>query len=103
MRKMSVAGAFYPDNSEELLRYINHFNTWYDKNFTLPDIKSKAIIVPHAGYVYSGFTANVAYRVLQRDEVKNFVVIGPSHRVAFEGISMCQEERYETPFGNINS
>jgi AmmeMemoRadiSam system protein B len=100
---MSVAGAFYPDNSDEILRYINHFTKAYDENFTISNIRCKAVIVPHAGYIYSGFTANVAYRVLAQSGIKNFVVIGPSHRVGFDGISMCEENSYQTPFGNLGS
>ena len=103
IRKMSVAGTFYPATGAEIQRYFEHFNKVYDEKETLPDIKSRAVIVPHAGYVYSGFSANIAYRILQNSNIKNFVVIGPSHRVAFEGISLCQAQSYETPFGEIQS
>ena len=102
-RSMSVAGTFYPARSVELERYFDHFNSEYEDNFTLPDVKSRAVIVPHAGYVYSGYSANIAYRVLQKSGVKKFVVIGPSHRVAFEGVSLCDFSSYETPFGDIDS
>ena len=71
MRNMSVAGMFYPGGAEEELSYINHFTKLYDERFSLPQIKSKAVIVPHAGHVYSGFTANAAYRILERGGVKN--------------------------------
>ncbi len=103
LRKMSVAGSFYPDESSQVQRYFEHFNKVYDTNFSLPTIKTKAIIVPHAGYVYSGYTANIAYRVLQHSDIKNFVVIGPSHKVGFSGISLCEDESYDTPFGEIES
>ncbi|MEA3331165.1 MAG: AmmeMemoRadiSam system protein B [Campylobacterota bacterium] len=102
-REMSVAGSFYPQRATDLDRYFEHFNKVYDENFSLPNIKSRAIIVPHAGYVYSGYSANIAYRILHTSTAKNFVVIGPSHRVAFDGISLCEDENYETPFGNIES
>ena len=102
-REMSVKGTFYPAREVELERYFEHFSTVYDENFTLPSLKSRAVIVPHAGYIYSGYTANVAYRILQNSNIKNFVVIGPSHRVAYDGISLCEYEAYETPFGDIKS
>lgn len=102
-RSMSVAGSFYPARSVEIERYFEHFNTVYEENFTMPNLKSRAVIVPHAGYVYSGYTANIAYKILERSGVKKFVVIGPSHRVGFEGISLCDFTSYETPFGDINS
>ncbi|MFT5836366.1 MAG: AmmeMemoRadiSam system protein B, partial [Sulfurimonas sp.] len=61
-RNMSVVGSFYPARSVELQRYFEHFNKIYEENFTLPDVKSRAVVVPHAGYVFSGYTANIAYR-----------------------------------------
>ncbi|MCD6172685.1 MAG: AmmeMemoRadiSam system protein B [Sulfurimonas sp.] len=102
-REMSVAGSFYPDNTNELKRYFEHFNKLYNEKQTLPNLKSKAIIVPHAGYIYSGYTANIAYRILQKSDVKKFVVIGPSHKVAFNGISLCDFSSYATPFGDIEN
>ncbi len=102
-REMSVNGTFYPGRDVELKRYFEHFSKVYDENFELPDLKCKAVIVPHAGYIYSGYTANTAYRVLQNSMVKNFVVIGPSHRVAFDGVSLCNFNSYDTPFGEIKS
>jgi hypothetical protein len=103
IRQMSVAGSFYPARAIELERYFTHFNEIYGENFTLPNINSKAIVVPHAGYIYSGYTANIAYRILQKSNVKNLVVIGPSHKVAFEGASLCNFENYLTPFNEIKN
>lgn len=103
MREMSVAGSFYPNDKNEILRYINLFDEIYAKESVLPDIKTKVIVVPHAGYVYSGYTANIAYRLLQKSGVKKYLVVGPSHRVGFNGISMCDDDKYATPFGEIES
>ncbi|MCK9175468.1 MAG: AmmeMemoRadiSam system protein B [Desulforhopalus sp.] len=103
IRKEIAAGTFYPDNVDELDKYFDHFNIVFDQLFSVKDIQSRAIIVPHAGYVYSGFTANAAYRVLQNSRAKNFVVIGPSHKVTFSGISIGEFESYRTPLGNIKS
>jgi len=62
----------------------------------------RAIIVPHAGYIYSGFTANAAYRLAAgRNDVKRIVVIGPSHRVAIPGASVAQFDTFETPCGTL--
>lgn len=102
-RKTSVAGSFYPARSVELERYFEHFSASYDEDNTLPKIRSRVVIVPHAGYIYSGYTANIAYKVLQNSGVKKFVIIGPSHRVAFDGISLCDFDSYETPFGDIKA
>jgi len=103
MREMSVAGSFYPNDKDEILRYINHFNNIYSKELSLPNIKTKVVVVPHAGYIYSGYTANIAYRLLQKSGVKNYLVIGPSHKVGFNGISMCDDKKYATPFGKIEN
>lgn len=103
LREMSVAGTFYPARAVEIERYFEHFSNIYNEALTLPHLKSRAVIVPHAGYIYSGYTANIAYRVLQNSPIKNLVVIGPSHRISFNGVSICDETAYETPFGNINS
>jgi len=102
-REMSVNGAFYPNEEKDILKYFNHFNNIIDEHIKLPDIQTKAVIVPHAGYVYSGFSANIAYRILQNSGVKRFVVIGPSHKVAFKGSTLCEFENYITPLGNINA
>ena len=102
-RQMSVAGTFYPARDIELLRYFEHFTKVYDEEFQLPNINTRAVIVPHAGYIYSGYTANIAYRLLQRGTIKNFLVIGPSHRVAFDGVSVSDFEDFETPFSKLDS
>jgi len=103
IRKESVAGSFYPAYADEEQRYFEHFNKVLDEHdIKLSDIKPRAIIVPHAGHIYSGFTANIAYRLLKESEIKNFVVIGPSHYVAFKGGSVCAYEGYKTPFGLLD-
>lgn len=103
-RKMSVAGAFYPDTKEGILDSFEYFNDIVSKQFTsfLYNKNVKALIVPHAGYIYSGFTANLAYRNVINNP-KRVIVIGPSHRVAFEGISLKEYDCYETPLGNIKA
>ncbi len=101
-RKLAVNGQFYPDKKEEIKEYINYFNNILDKN----DIKNninftpKAIITPHAGYIYSGFTANIAYKYIPKN-IQTIVVIGSSHKVAFDGASISQYDSYPTPLGNL--
>ena len=101
-RQMSVAGTFYPARENEIDRYFEYFNKLYEQA-KIPNVRSKAVIVPHAGYVYSGYTASIAYRVLQNSNIKTFVVIGPSHKMAFEGVSLCAAQSYETPLGSLRS
>lgn len=101
IRRESVAGSFYPASSEEIEKYFRYFINIYDQHEQLPNIKPRAVIVPHAGYIYSGFTASIAYRLLQKSGLKKFVIIGPSHRVAYRGSSMCPFKSYATPFGAL--
>jgi len=106
MRKMSVAGSFYPAKCEEIENYIDYFNEVLDKNIEEKDrklfkLKPKALIVPHAGWVYSGFTANFVYRMTKNFDKKRVILIGPSHKVAFEGASICLENEYESPCKNL--
>ncbi len=98
-RKMSVAGTFYPDSCQTIETMIKTFNE-KSKNHAL-SFHPKALIAPHAGYVYSGFTANSAYRLVDTHGIKRVVVIGPSHRVYTKGASISYHDNYETPCGDI--
>lgn len=99
IRKAVVSGSFYPDKKEEILKYINHFNSVKTKDETFENVK--AIIVPHAGYIYSGFTANLAYKKVNKKDIKRVIVIGPSHRAYLKGASVTLYDEYETPLGNL--
>jgi len=104
IRKAAVSGQFYPSDCRELMKNITHFNQEFEKidiPSSLKEVKPRAIIVPHAGYIYSGFTANTAYRFLHQAEAKRIIVIGPSHRYYFKGISGAYYEKYETPCGSL--
>ena len=103
-RKAAVRGQFYPYNCQEVEGQFKQFNHSFDK-VSIPNeiqnIMPKAIIVPHAGYIYSGFTANFAYRFLAQTKTKRVIVIGPSHHHYFKGISGSYYEKYETPCGEL--
>lgn len=100
IRKTVVAGSFYPDTKNEINEYINQFNKVKDNSETFKNIR--AIISPHAGYIFSGFTANLAYKKASENEFKRIVIIGPSHRVYLKGASIALYDEYETPLGNID-
>ncbi|MEO1928716.1 MAG: AmmeMemoRadiSam system protein B [Nautiliaceae bacterium] len=105
MRK-AMFKEWYGDSCEAVENYIAHFNKIIDENVDknkaeeIFSLKPKALIVPHAGWVYSGFTANFAYRIAT-DKAQKIAVIGPSHKFAFDGISITLEDEYETPCGNL--
>ena len=105
MRTMSVAGSFYPDEADEIIKMIDHFNTVLESHPDvlnhLDSLAGSAVIVPHAGWVYSGFTANIAFRIVAKSHPRTIVVIGPSHRVGFEGVSIADMDTYQTPLGDL--
>ena len=99
-RNAFVRGVFYPQTCEEIEHYIAHFNAAIKE--PLPDVTPRALIVPHAGYIYSGYTANLAYVCASKHAYERIVVIGPSHRVFIEGASIAVYETYETPCGALD-
>lgn len=100
MKRVSVVdGHFYPKSKEEIIEFINHCNK---QNYQTNLKNIKALIVPHAGYIYSGFTANIAYNLASKENFKRIIVIGPSHRVAFDGASVSTYTHYQTPFGDMD-
>ena len=100
IRKEAVAGIFYPADEGELRSQINFLLDTYK-----PDKQYKnvvGIISPHAGYVYSGKSAAYAYNVLKDDTIfDTVIIISPSHREYFQGISIYQGDGYKTPLGVI--
>lgn len=105
IRKSAVAGQFYPTDPKEISLMFEHYNQILDKHLsdkTLLDKKPRAIIVPHAGYVYSAFTANIAFRLLGNTHAKRIVVIGPSHRAYLKGTSISDYDEFETPLGMLD-
>jgi len=99
IRKPAVAGRFYPSNPDELRATVRGF---LDASGTSGEVP-KAVIAPHAGYVYSGPVAASAYRLVEglRDRVTRVVLLGPSHRVAFRGLALHSAEAFATPLGEI--
>ena len=98
-RTMSVAGSFYPNSCKEIKEYISIFNKV--KENQKANFKAKAIIAPHAGYVFSGYTANCVYKLIDSKEFKRVVVVGPSHHFYAKGASIALYDNYETPCRNI--
>lgn len=99
-REPAVAGSFYPADTNALQNEINYLLAEINTTAgTLP----KVIIVPHAGYVYSGSVAASAYHTLlqYRDKIKRVVLLGPPHRVAVNGFALSNANFFATPLGNI--
>ena len=102
IREPAVAGTFYPGDPEELMRIVAR--CLEEGRRRLRDgVAPKAMIVPHAGYVYSGPIAGTAYASLERlrGAIERVVLLGPSHRVAFRGLALSSADRWRTPLGDV--
>jgi len=99
IRQPAVAGTFYPANPEVLRKMLNVFLDAVQSTTKVP----KAIIVPHAGYIYSGEIAASAYARLKAgaDKIKRVVIVAPSHRLAFDGLAVSHADFFNTPLGDI--
>jgi MEMO1 family protein len=102
IRKPNVAGQFYPQNAKALNEMIRSFLA---NAQCIVKEQPKAIIAPHAGYMYSGPVAATIYAVLAnfKDTIKKVILFGPSHRVYFKGIAATNADYFETPLGSIPS
>jgi AmmeMemoRadiSam system protein B/AmmeMemoRadiSam system protein A len=101
VRSAAVAGAFYPAQQKILTQ---HVLALLASGQPPADARSpKALIVPHAGYIYSGATAALAYgRLLKvRDSIRRVVLLGPVHRVAVRGLALPDADCFATALGEI--
>ena len=101
IRRPAVAGIFYPADPVQLGAMVNSYLAAAGpaEAATVP----KAIIAPHAGFVYSGAIAASAYARIEpaRATITRVVLIGPSHRVALKGLALPGAEGFATPFGTV--
>jgi AmmeMemoRadiSam system protein B len=99
IRKSVIAGTWYPGSPKVLRAEIEeYFHNVPDKKI---DGKVTGLIVPHAGYVYSGQVAAYAYKMIKGETFDAVIVVGPSHRTFFHGVSIYDRGGYETPLGII--
>jgi len=99
IRKPAVSGKFYPANKDELSSTINNFIL--EAELLTIEGEIKGLIVPHAGYQFSGQVAAYAYKTLEKQAIDTIILIGPSHYEQFEGASVYSKGYYETPLGKI--
>ncbi|MTI12893.1 AmmeMemoRadiSam system protein B [Sansalvadorimonas verongulae] len=99
VRQPAVAGTFYPANKTALKDAITHFLAEASE----PDFSSRVLIVPHAGYIYSGEVAASAYKLLERypHPVERVILLGPSHRTQLHGLALPGSSVFHTPLGAI--
>ena len=99
-RLPAVAGLFYPDDPYELRAVVRGF---LDQAGPVPGQRPKVLIVPHAGYVYSGPVAASAFRGLVglAGTIERVVLAGPTHRVPVPGIAVPEVAAFDTPLGRV--
>ncbi len=100
VRSPAVAGKFYAAAPEELAHDVREFLANAHPNAMIP----KALIVPHAGYIYSGAIAASAYAALKAvaPRIRRVVLLGPTHRVAVRGLALPDADAFDTPLGRVN-
>lgn len=95
-----VAGLFYPAEGEILQQMLEGFLKTAQPGEPGPS-KIRALIVPHAGYLYSGQTAAKAYWEIQNTHYDRVILIGPMHRFYCSNISIYARGLFSTPLGNV--
>jgi len=94
-----MAGSWYPDDPSELRNMIEEFLQHSQCDYQ--GAKPHAMLAPHAGYIYSGQVAACGYKALRDARYDTIVVIAPSHRETFPGVSLFDGEAYNTPLGRL--
>ena len=100
LRRADLAGSWYPGERSLAAVRASHMMRVASAAPALPG-KPVALIVPHAGWDFSGVAAAAAYRGLQRGDFSRVVIIGPSHHSAFAGFSINDWKGYKTPLGAV--
>lgn len=103
VRPAAVAGLFYPGDARSLARDVDSLLAAAPLDTTAEPRQPKALIVPHAGYPYSGPVAACAYARLRpfAERIERVVLLGPSHRVPLRGLALSSARFWETPLGKV--
>jgi AmmeMemoRadiSam system protein B len=98
VRHAAVAGTWYPGDPKRLVAELDAHLSRVD---VVPGASPRALVAPHAGLMYSGPVAAYAYNAVRRTRPAAIVLVGPSHFVPFEGVSIWRAGAWETPLGSI--
>ncbi len=109
VRRPAVAGLFYPAHARELGDAVEEYLREGERLLetavpALPSRPVKAVVAPHAGYVYSGPVAGSAYALLRRRSptARRVVLLGPAHRYPFRGVAAPSVEAFASPLGEVS-
>lgn len=100
VREPAVAGTFYPSNKQDCLKAVQDL---LEANCEPARSDTLALVVPHAGWIFSGSMAAKAYSTLvaRRESIKHVVLLGPSHRIPLTGVAAPDDDVFRTPLGAI--
>jgi len=103
-REPAVAGIFYPESAETLKEQVRRFLEGAQAAKDTDSAPPKALIVPHAGYTYSGAAAGSAYARIAglRGTIHRVVLMGPAHRVPLRGFAIPTARAFRTPLGDVH-
>jgi len=104
LRRPAVAGSFYPADPAALAAAVDGYVAAGRQHLARSGTgqRPKAVIVPHAGYVYSGPIAGTAYAAVAGSAaIERVVLLGPAHRVYVDGLAASSADAYATPLGEI--
>lgn len=99
VQEPAVAGSFYTSDPEKLEKMVDGFINNADPEPINGEIT--ALILPHAGYIYSGWVAGYGIKTIKDKDFDTVIIVGPSHRFPFKGLSVLKKDFYETPLGNV--
>ena len=99
-RPPALAGTWYPDGKAHLASAAHFLMRLAAGAPSLPG-RPVVLVVPHAGWNYSGFAAAAAYRLLEPGDFDRVVVVAPSHHGAFRGYALDDATAYRTPLGEV--
>ncbi len=100
IRRMAHAGSFYPRFGEQISTMIDRWTE--DQPAAGPGENCLGLIVPHAGYVYSGACAAMGYQHISQIGFDSFIILHPSHQGAHFGFAVSPFEQYDTPLGRLD-
>ena len=100
LRRAAVAGTWYPDDPARLVAEIDAYLARAHVDTISRPLR--AIVAPHAGLMYSGPVAAYAYNLAQSSRCTSIVLVGPSHFVPFQGVSIWPEGAWDTPLGPVS-
>ncbi|RMD87373.1 MAG: AmmeMemoRadiSam system protein B, partial [Candidatus Dadabacteria bacterium] len=106
VREPAVAGMFYPSSPSALQEMVRSFLTFSEDLPRDSGILPSALIVPHAGYIYSGSVAGRGYALFfgreRASSIREIAIFGPSHRVPILGCGLSRARFFETPLGKVS-